>query len=140
MPDTAPFLDNDFCFACGSQNPLGLQLSFYREGSMLCTRVVPTAHWQGWENVMHGGIQATIFDDLMSNLLFRIERAFVVTVELNTRFRAPVPLDRELLFTAETLGHRGRLWEARSELRIHDEPDGKVLSEATGRFMKVSQP
>lgn len=140
MSNSAPFVDNDFCFACGSRNPLGLQLSFYREGQRLCTRVVPTAHWQGWENVMHGGIQATIMDDLMSNLFFRIERAFVVTVELTTRFKAPVPLDRELLFSAETVSHSGKLWEARAECRLFSDPAGRVLTSASGRFMEVPHP
>ncbi|MCC7479565.1 PaaI family thioesterase [bacterium] len=136
MSSTA-FIDNDFCFACGSRNPLGLQLSFHREGDMLCTRVVPTAHWQGWENVMHGGIQATILDDLMSNYFFRIQGVSVVTAELSTRFKAPVPLDRELVFRAWLTGRRGRVWEAAADCRVHGDPDGRVLSSATGRFLET---
>src|SRR5512134_136100 len=111
----ALFVDNDFCFACGTRNPLGLHLTFFRDGDRLCTRVAPKPHWQGWDGVLHGGIQSTIMDDLMSNHLFRLERSWAVTVELATRFRKPVPLDRELLFFSRITRHSGKLWELEGE-------------------------
>ncbi len=135
----ALFVDNDFCFACGTRNPLGLHLSFFHEGERLCTRVSPKPHWQGWDGVMHGGIQSTIFDDLMSNHLFRIERVWAVTVELTARFRKPVPLDRDLLFSCEVVSNSGRLWELSGECVIADDATG-VLSSAGGRFMQVPHP
>ena len=62
--DTAnTFIDNDYCFACGSKNPLGLHLSFYREGDYMCTRVQPLTHWQGFEGVVHGGSCGYIVKD-----------------------------------------------------------------------------
>lgn len=133
------FVDNDFCFACGTKNPLGLHLSFYREDDRLCTRVTPKPHWQGWDGVMHGGIQSTIFDDLMSNHLFRIERVWAVTVELSARFRKPVPLDRDLLFSSSVARKSGKLWELSGECVIADEAS-VVLSSASGRFMQVPHP
>lgn len=135
----ALFVDNDFCFACGTKNPLGLHLCFYREGGGLSTRVAPKPHWQGWDGVMHGGIQATIFDDLMSNHLFRVERVWAVTVELSTRFRKPVQLDRDIVFRSSVAKVSGRLWELAGECAAADEP-GVVLTTATGRFLQVPHP
>jgi acyl-coenzyme A thioesterase PaaI-like protein len=140
MPESqALFVDNDFCFACGTRNPLGLHLSFYREGDQLCTLVTPKPHWQGWDGVMHGGIQSTIFDDLMSNHLFRIERVWAVTVELSARFRRPVPLDRDLVFRSHVIRRSGKLWELAGECAAADE-GAEVLSSAGGRFMQVPHP
>ena len=85
--------------------------------------------------MLHGGLQATILDDLMSNHLFRVERVWAVTAELAVRFKAPVPIERELLFTSEVVGHSGRLWTMRSECSEYGA--ARILSTATGRFMEV---
>ena len=140
MPEAqALFVDNDFCFACGTKNPLGLHLSFVQEDDQLCTRVCGKPHWQGWDGVMHGGIQATIFDDLMSNHLFRVERVWAVTVEISTRFRRPVLLGPELLFTSRVERRSGKLWEMTGECFLAEDA-GTVLSVASGRFMQVPHP
>jgi hypothetical protein len=135
----APFVDNDYCFACGTRNPLGLHLKFAREGELYVTRVRPLPHWQGWEHVMHGGLQATIMDDLMSNHLFQVCRVFAVTAEMRLRFRRPVPLGAELRFTSRLGRHSGRVWELVAACTTVAEPE-TVLSEATGRFLQVPQP
>jgi acyl-coenzyme A thioesterase PaaI-like protein len=132
------FTDNDFCFACGSKNPLGLQLQFFSDGPRFCTRFVAQPQWQGFHGVLHGGLQATVLDDLMSNHLFRVERVWVVTAEISVRFKAPVPIERELLFASEVVNHSGKLWTMRAECTVYGE--GKVLSAGTARFMEVRRP
>ena len=145
VSEVAPFTDNDYCFACGSKNPLGMQLHFYiepdaRGDDVLHTRLRPSPHWQGFAGVMHGGLQATVIDDLMSNFLFRLRHVFVVTAELKTRFRRPVPLDAELLFSARETGHAGKVWQLRGECRLASDPAGPVLTEAEGRFVEIAPP
>ncbi|MCB1218782.1 PaaI family thioesterase [bacterium] len=137
MDSTTAFIDNDYCFACGALNPAGLQLVFEREGEVLVTRFRPSQLHQGWRDVLHGGVQATVFDDLMSNCMFRIHNLSVVTAELTTRFRSPVPLDRELEFRAWRSGGRSPLWELSAECRIQGETGGRPLSSAKGRFMET---
>jgi acyl-coenzyme A thioesterase PaaI-like protein len=132
------FTDNDYCFACGTKNPLGLQLQFFQDGSRFCTRFTAQPQWQGWRGVLHGGILATILDDLMSNHLFRVERVWAVTAELTTRFKAPAPTECELLFASEVVSQRGKVWELRAECTVLGE--SKVLSSAVGRFMEVPRP
>ena len=141
----APFTDNDYCFACGSKNPLGMQLHFFIErggdgSDVLCTRLKPSPHWQGFAGVMHGGLQATVMDDLMSNFLFRLRHVFVVTAELKTRFRRPVPLDAELLFTARETAHDGKVWHIRGECRLASDPSGAALTTCEGRFIEIEPP
>ncbi|MCB1220245.1 MAG: PaaI family thioesterase [Planctomycetales bacterium] len=137
MAGQTAFVDNDFCFACGALNPAGLQLVFERDGDVLFTRFRPSQLHQGWRDVLHGGVQATVFDDLMSNCMFRIHGLGVVTAELTTRFRSPVPLDRELEFRAWLSGGKRPLWELSAECRIHGESGGRPLSTAKGRFMET---
>ncbi|MBN2081335.1 PaaI family thioesterase [bacterium] len=140
MADTNnAFTDNDFCFACGSKNPLGLHLTFYAEGDALCTLIKPKPHWQGFAGVVHGGLQSTIMDDLMSNHLFKQERAWVATGELTVRFKKPVPLDRELVFKSTIESHQGRVWNMRGVCALADEP-AVPLTVATARFIDIPAP
>jgi acyl-coenzyme A thioesterase PaaI-like protein len=88
--------------------------------------------------VLHGGLQSTILDDLMSNHLRRVEHVWAATAELTLRYRAPVPIGRELLFSSEVVNHSGKLWELRGVCTIYVED--KPLTTATGRFMEVPQP
>lgn len=134
------FEDDDFCFACGMKNPMGLQLKFFLDGERLCTRVTPMDHWQGYHNVLHGGLQATILDDLMNNHLFRVQRVWTATAELKLRYRQRVPLDQDLLFYSELAGGHGKVWEVRGTCVLADEPDGRPLTTAVGRFMEVPKP
>jgi acyl-coenzyme A thioesterase PaaI-like protein len=144
VSEAPSFSDNDYCFACGSKNPLGMQLTFTRLGEgeteLMCTRITPSPQWQGFAGVMHGGLQATVMDDLMSNFLFRLQRVFVVTGELKVRYRKAVPLDRDLLFTARIGSHEGRIWTMLGECCIADDPGRQVLTTAEGRFFEIEPP
>ncbi len=132
------FRDNDFCFACGTKNPLGLQLQFFGDGDLFCTRFTAQPQWQGFDGMLHGGMQSTILDDLMSNHLFRVEHVWAVTAELTVRFRRPVPIGSELLFTSRVVRQRGKLWELAGECTDFAGDSG-ILSTATGRFMDVNR-
>ncbi len=136
--DTAKtFVDNDYCFACGSKNPLGLHLTFYREGDFMCTRVQPLAHWQGFEGVVHGGLQATIMDDMMSNYLQHVHGVWGTTAELSLRYRKPVPVDEELIFKATLKQSRGKVWEVAAHCQLADDETGQKLTTGVGRFFLV---
>lgn len=136
---TGNFIDNDYCFACGNKNPLGLHLIFFTVGELFCTRVMPQPHWQGFQGVVHGGLQSTIIDDLMSNHLFRIKQQRTVTGELTMRFKKPVPIDRELLISSQITGQRGRIWELAGLLVTSDAPSNP-LTTARARFVEVPDP
>ncbi len=134
------FIDDDYCFACGKRNPFGLHLSFYEEGGGLCTDVTPSPHWQGFSGVMHGGLQSTVLDDLMSNHLFRLERVWVVTGELKVRYHGPVPLDHDLTFSSKVTERKGRIWLMEGACRLKGDTTGKALTTGSGRFVEVPHP
>jgi acyl-coenzyme A thioesterase PaaI-like protein len=54
------------CFACGPKHPFGLHLNFFYddEKDEVFTRVQPHEFFAGFPGILHGGLQATILDDL----------------------------------------------------------------------------
>jgi len=58
--------EGHFCFACGTDNPIGLHLHFYRLGNAVCTDITLGKYHEGWQDIAHGGIISTLLDEVMS--------------------------------------------------------------------------
>ena len=60
--------NNDRCFVCGKQNPLGLQVSPHISADGAAVQIVctPPEHFQGWASVTHGGILSTLLDEAIT--------------------------------------------------------------------------
>lgn len=54
------------CFGCSPDNPIGLHMNFRLEGDEVICDWTPGELYQGWMNVLHGGIQATLMDEIAS--------------------------------------------------------------------------
>jgi len=124
------------CFVCGVENDLGLKTKFYETSSEEIIAVfTPNDKLQSYPNILHGGISATILDETIGRALMIKYGAdsFGVTVELNLRYKKPVPLNQELKVVARVTSDRGRLFEGSGELIL---PNGDVAVTAKGKYMK----
>ncbi|MEX2445576.1 MAG: PaaI family thioesterase [Alkalispirochaeta sp.] len=61
-----PYIGHDgyHCFGCDPNNPAGLQLSFTVAGDTLHSSWDPRPELEGYPGVIHGGIQATLADEI----------------------------------------------------------------------------
>jgi acyl-coenzyme A thioesterase PaaI-like protein len=59
-------LDGYNCFGCSPNNPIGLHLTFTEEGDEIVSSWSPGIDYQGFFNILHGGIQATLMDEIAS--------------------------------------------------------------------------
>ena len=56
----------DKCFVCGSQHPRGLHLRFFTRGDGIAyVEFTPEDSLTGYDDIVHGGILATVFDELL---------------------------------------------------------------------------
>lgn len=87
-----PFVHRDGyqCFGCSPDNPFGLKLQFKEEGEFVTATWTPLEHFQGWCNTLHGGIQATMLDEIASWLVFVKLHTSGVTSNMEIRLRKPV--------------------------------------------------
>jgi acyl-coenzyme A thioesterase PaaI-like protein len=88
-----PRLEESECFACGTRNPIGLRMLFYRQGNAICSDVLLTRNHVGWQSMAHGGIISTLLDEVMAWAVIYFKRTFFVTRRMTVRYRAPVPVD-----------------------------------------------
>lgn len=124
------------CMVCGVENDYGLKTRFHEtEEKEVVALFTPQDFHQSYPNITHGGISAAILDETIGRaIMAHTDRdTFGVTVELNMRYRRPVPYDVELKAVGRITKINGRIFEGSGELYL---PDGKVAIEASGKFMK----
>lgn len=131
---TLEFRDDGMCFVCGQRNPIGLKLEFHlRDDRTLRTAFTPQKEHQGYADVVHGGILATILDEVMVNLSYKLG-CKAVTTRMEVTFRRPATVGQELLFTAQLVKETRRTLEALAQAGL---VDGTVVAEARGTLMKL---
>lgn len=125
------------CFVCGESNAHGLRLRFHTDGRVVHTRFTPGAEHIGFKGVTHGGILATVLDEVMVWAVAVATRRFAYCAEMTVRFLRPARPDEELAATAELVAdRRGKIFEAKGELRT---AGGEVVATATGKYLPIPE-
>ncbi|MBM3500237.1 MAG: PaaI family thioesterase [Armatimonadetes bacterium] len=127
---------DDYCFACGRANPKGLHLTFRFEGEEYVCDFTAAREYQGWTDILHGGIVSTVMDEVMTRMLWE-RRISAMTAELTVRLKRPTPVGQPLTARAWLVSQRRRLYETEAELAL---ADGTVTATATGKFLQVDPP
>ncbi len=124
------------CFACGLENPHGLQMTFYEvDAEEVVAEYAVESQFEGYPGIVHGGIIASMLDEMLTRaVMIRDHHRFMVTAKMNLRFRRPVPTEEPLKLRGQVLEHRGRLATAKAELLL---PDGSLAAEATATFAEM---
>lgn len=82
--------ENYNCFGCCPDNANGLKMQFFEDGDYIVCKWEPKSHFQGWINTLHGGIQATLADEISSWVCFRKLQTGGFTSKLEMRYRRPI--------------------------------------------------
>lgn len=124
------------CLVCGQDNPASLKARFYElEDGELLGVFAPLEEHQSYPGRLHGGISSAVLDETIGRAISIAQpQVWGVTVELNVRFRKPVPLDAELRAIGRITSDSSRLFEGTGEIVL---ADGSIAAEASGRYMKM---
>ncbi len=82
------------CFGCSPHNLTGLKMEFFKEGDEIVSTWSPGKDFQGFHDILHGGIQATMMDEIASWVVFIMLETAGVTCQLNTKYRRPVRISK----------------------------------------------
>ena len=84
------------CFACAPTNPCGLKMEFYEDGDDIVSIWTPGDNYQGWLDTLHGGIQATLLDEIGGWIIARKFQTSGMTTNLNIKYKKPIPTGKEI--------------------------------------------
>src|SRR5579862_3648140 len=123
------------CFGCGGANERGMRLTFEQDDATRRIRGVfkIAPEYQGGPGFVHGGIVATLLDEVMAKVS-RFEKDYAVTGSLNIEYLKPVPVGEGLVVEGWETNREGRIRTRQGEIR---NSAGKVLARGTGRFVEV---
>ncbi len=107
------------CFGCSPENKAGLQMSFYEEGDEVVSDWEPKPHFQGYGNILHGGIITTLMDEIASWYIFARLRTAGVTYGLEVRFLEPVFTNKGSIQLRAAFKEQNRR-KTRIDVRLYD--------------------
>ncbi len=87
-------------------------------------------HREGYAGIFHGGITATVLDEIMVKVILALNE-FAVTAEFSINYHAPIRTGEQISFWGEQTRRKGRLilCEAGAEV------NGKPVASATGKYI-----
>ena len=118
------------CFACAPNNPCGLKMEFYEDGDEVVSFWQPDGNFQSWIDTLHGGIQATLLDEVGGWFVFRKYQTSAMTTNLNIKYKAPVLISSKLEIRARKKEQK----RAFVILEITLKADGKLCSVAEATY------
>jgi uncharacterized protein (TIGR00369 family) len=128
-------ISNDqYCFICGPGNPVGLKATMMVDRdshSAACTLVI-SPEYQGWKNMVHGGIVSALLDEVCAYAGMTMAET-VVTGELKTRFHKPVPVGQEVTASAKVIRRERRIVLVEAQLTS----EGTILASAEAKMVIV---
>lgn len=130
--------DDQMCFGCGSRNSRGLKLQFDLDlkRRRIKTRWIPSKTFQGYADILHGGMVGLVLDELMGNLLWKMKMPSV-TVEMTVQFLRPTRVGSALECEAWMASQKGSLCQMQAEAKT---PRGKIVAKAHARFVQIKNP
>jgi len=122
------------CFGCGAANPAGLHLEFFiaPDGSIHAETSIDENH-EGPAGYVHGGIIATMLDEVMSKSV-RALGIRAVTGHLEVDYRRPVPSNTRIHLEARLEARSGR--KNKTSARLLNQ-DGVMLAQGSGLFIEI---
>lgn len=132
-----PKLQGHYCFACGTANPIGLNLQFYRLGDAVYSEITLSKFHEGWQNLSHGGIISALLDEVMSWTVIYFKRVFFVTRKMEVKYIRPVLIGTPLTIKGSLMGgSKPPKIKAKAEIR---DDQGSFLARGIGEFVALSR-
>lgn len=121
------------CFACGPDNPIGLQIPFSIDAAGRCTGTfTPGENHVGYRNTVHGGIIYAALDDVMANVLY-LQNRKAHTARCEIRYRQALEVGQTIELSGWVHRERRRLVVLKGEARLA--ADGTLIADCEASFM-----
>ena len=122
------------CFVCGQDNPLGLRARSYRVGDTVELPFTTRIEHSGWSDVMHGGLIATVLDEVMTWAAILGSGKPCFAADFSVRMLAPLRAGVACTAVGRMVADRRRVFDVESHLA---DSAGLVIARASGRYMPV---
>ncbi len=123
------------CFVCGKENPIGLNVTFKTDNKKVYASITLDNRYIGYADRIHGGIAASLLDEIMGWSCSVVTKKLYYTAELTVKYKKPIPSNCELFFEAEMAAQKHSLCLAKAELR---DAQNNILAQANGKYFPIN--
>ncbi len=121
------------CFVCGEENVCGLKAKFLWDGREVHTTVTASPNHEGYNGIYHGGIVASLLDEVMVKAILATG-VLSVTAEMTVRFKKPVQIGETITYTGRIVESKGRLYTTEAEAV---DSAGETVATATAKYLEA---
>ncbi len=126
------------CFGCSDRNDAGLKMEFFLDGTEVVALWEPREHFMGFDHVLHGGIRATLIDEIAAWAIFVLLDTMGYTTRLEVNYNDVVYTNRG------TVTLRARIREASRKTALVDvdilNEKGQVATSGTAEYFILPTP
>jgi acyl-coenzyme A thioesterase PaaI-like protein len=136
LPNRKGKMENNFhtnCFACGSNNGVGLRLNFHKqEDGSVSGDFFADPKFEGYSGIIHGGIIATLLDSAMTHCLL-MKDIPALTGRLSIKYSTPIRTGTVVKLEAKIVDqfHEMFILEGRALV------DGKKVASAEAKYRSM---
>lgn len=134
MNERIPLPWSRSCYVCGEANPDGFRARSFKVKERIELPFVAEERFAGWNQVIHGGIIATLLDEVMTWAAILGSDKPCFAAEFTVRLLKPLPPTTHCVAVARMVSGRRRVFD--TESWIEDEA-GTVYARGIGRYMPV---
>jgi len=109
------------CFGCGPDHPIGFRLAFDVENGEVVTRFTPGESYQGPPGNMHGGLVATLADEIAAWAVIALLGKFGFTAQMTCKLHKPVRVGVPLVGRGSIVRDARRIVQTRALITQNDE-------------------
>jgi len=124
--------DDNYCFVCGEENPLGLRLKFSLCNGKATAEFIPRKVHQGYKDIVHGGIITTILDEAMVKAAL-MQGMRTISAEITVRFRNMLFAGEKTVVEALIEKMSRKIIEASAVLK---KTDSTVIAEGWAKLLR----
>ena len=124
--------DDNYCFVCGEDNPLGLRLKFSLNAGKASAEFIPQKSHQGYKDIVHGGIISTILDEAMVKAAL-MQGIPAITGEIAVRFRNVLFAGEKAVVEASIEKMNRKIIDASSVLK---KTDNTIIAEGRAKLLR----
>ena len=121
------------CFVCGQKNKNGLRARFFWDGKKAVCDFDAVEPFAGYKNILHGGIVATLLDEIMIKALLA-EGILSVTAEITVRYKKPVYTGDRLHLEGWKTGKDGNVYSTKGQAVNQS---GEIVAEAVAKYFQA---
>ena len=138
LPNRKGKMENNFhtnCFACGSNNGVGLRLNFHKqEDGSVSGDFFADPKFEGYSGIIHGGIIATLLDSAMTHCLL-MKDIPALTGRLSIKYSIPIRTGAAVRLEAKIVNQIHGVFILEGKALV----DGKRVARAEAKYRSMKR-